>query len=324
MLNSAREIFFSAIRVENNFQGLKNGQLVTAKILNLQENGSARIFFNGKTFEGTIAGSVKEGDALNMRVLITEGKILLVPNSEGGIQKLSQNDSLFAQLGLPKNELSSAILSFLMTSETRIDVKTSTRLFEFLKNIKKNKKKAVFLAGLLQNKGLKLDEELFKKVYPLVYGEEFGEEQEDNLSHNFANPDKEQKNNSEDEEILNLINHIANEKLHWIVLPFDKQINELTAKGSVSLLLDTKLKQLRKLVMHCKLGEESWLFSLQDKELKFMQEENETSKILSKKEEKAMEDLLQLSLQENGLSNISVKYESIFKEDRPSSIDLSV
>ncbi len=341
-LNNTKEIFFSAIRVENDFQGLKNGQTVRAKILNLQENGSARIFFNGKSLEGTIAGSVKEGELLNMRVLITEGKIFLVPEDGAGLQKLSQNDNLFAQLGLPKNELSSAILSFLMTSESRFDAKTTTRLFNFLKNIKKNKRKAGFAAGILNNKGLDLTKELFRKLYPLIFGEEFGEEFEDELEFkdddsrkdesdkNFQNfhlenksPKKKAENDS-DKDILELINHINSGNLHWLVLPFDKQINDKHARGSVSLLLDTSLKNCRKLVMHCKLANENWVFSLENKQFTFMQEDGDKAKSFSKKEEQAMEELFSLCLKKNGLDDIAVRYKKSFGEDRPTAINISV
>ncbi len=324
-LDNAREIFFSAIRVENSSQGLKNGQIVRAKILNLQGNGSTRIFFNGNIFEGTIAGSVKEGDMLNMRVLITEGKIFLVPDDGKGVQRLAQNDSLFTQLGLPKNELSSAILSFLMTSESRFDEKTTARLFNFLKNIKKNKKKATFAAGIIENKGLELNKELFRKVYPILFGEEFEDDNEKNLQNFLTDNNSPKKDtNDQDNEILELINHINSGKLHWLVLPFDKQINDTQAKGSVSLLLDTKLKNCRKLVMHCKLGEENWLFSLKDKQFIFMQENGETAQPFSKKEQRAMEELFTFCLQENGLDDISVKYDSIFGEDAPTSVNISV
>ncbi len=340
--STENKVFLSTTRAGAGFKSLNNGDLVNAKILSLKENGTARIFFNGNIFEGSVSGSIKEGDALRMRVLITAEKVLLVPESENLAQEKPLGESLFSQLGIPKNELSSAILSFLMTGNQKIEEKSILKIFNFLKKIKKDPKKAVYAAGLLENKGVELDKELFKKVYSLIFGEEFGDDFTDNLNGNSGdeenNDDKKNnenyqenlsenfaKNNdpssADDFEILAMLNHINSGYLHWIVFPFEKNINEIPAKGSVSFLVDVNLKTLNRLILHCKLRKESWIFSLKDSTLTFMQEDPD--KKITAKEAKNMEALFSACLKENSLDFIKVKYGIIF-ENEVNSIDIKV
>ncbi len=332
--STENKVFFSTRRAGAGFTSLNNGDIVNAKILSLKEDGSARIFFNGNIFEGNVAGSLKEGDVLKMRVLITGDKVLLIPEPENLAQEKPFSESIFSQLGIPKNELSSAILSFLMTGNQKIEEKSIVKIFNFLKKIKKAPKKAAFAASLLENKGLDLDKELFKKVYSLIFGEEFGEEFDDDLSKENSSDkeslittdiqeDKQKNDNTEnsDSEILTLINHINSGYLHWLVFPFEKTINNTPAKGSVSFLFDINLKTIKYLILHCKLGEESWIFSLKDKLLTFM-EENAGKKI-SKKEAENLEALFSVCLKENGLDSVTAKYGNIF-EDEVNSIDIKV
>ena len=114
------EFFFTSIRADSAFQNLKHGDIVTAKILSLKQGGSARIFFNGANFEGKVLGNnLKEGDSVKMRVVINSDKILLVPENEN--PKIPGNETIFSKLGLPKNELTSAVLSFFISSNIRLD-----------------------------------------------------------------------------------------------------------------------------------------------------------------------------------------------------------
>ncbi|WP_024466534.1 hypothetical protein [Treponema pedis] len=317
------KVFFTAPKgAAKGFQSLKNGDTVSAKILSLKDGGTARIFFNGAVFEGTVSGGLKEGDFLKMRVIIKEvlgdAKVFLVPETKGEVQVQSKNSvNFFSELGLPKTELSSAVLNFLTASGSRLNGDSAYKLFAFLKDLPKKKtlSKAVFAAGLMLNKGIELNEDIFKTVYAAIFGEENSEsggEQKDEIQ-------------EDENEVLELLNHLHKGGLNWAVFPFKKELedtglfgvkgpdkgntetdekNGLFVNGSLALLLDLNLKTVRLTVLHCKFKNEDWVFILKDKIFAF---ECENVKF-TEKEITAVKELFLTCLQENGLNGIEVRY----------------
>ena len=172
------KVFFTASRrAASGSMSLKNGDIVNAKILSLKTDGSARIFFNGNIFEGNVSGSLKEGDSLKMRVVIDSDRVLLIP--EKGDDVSSAKD-IFSKLGLPQNELTSSILAFFTTIESRLDEKSINRIFNFLHKKTaakasgraplKEKEKNAFAASLIESKGIELSDELFLQIYEAIFG----------------------------------------------------------------------------------------------------------------------------------------------------------
>lgn len=294
-------VFSIQERSQSGGVNLKDGDIVSAKILSLKDGGNARIFFNGTVFDGTVSGNLKEGNILRMRVVIKSAqgggadRIFLIPEPENISEKFQPYNtfSLFSKLGLPKNELSSAILSFLTASEHRLDDDTAVRLFRFLKNTKKDVKKAAFVAGLLENKGIEPDDNVFKKVYAALFGNE-----------NRREPDKNGHKPDDDEDVLKLLNHMQSGALHWLVFPFKRNIGEKTVDGSLALLLDLQLKVGRLTVMRCKFENEEWIFILKDNRFSFECE----SRAITEKEKNSLQTLFSQCLVESGLTGISVAY----------------
>ena len=309
-------VFFTASRrAASGSMSLKNGDIVNAKILSLKTDGAARIFFNGNIFEGNVSGSLKEGDSLKMRVVIDSDRVLLIP--EKGDDASSPKD-IFSKLGLPQNELTSSILAFFTAIESRLDEKSINRIFNFLhkktaakasgRDSLKEKEKSAFAASLIESKGIELSDELFSQIYEAIFGG--GSEKND-------------------DEVLEMINHLKGDGLHWIILPFDREFDSSKASGSLALLLDISLKELKSLVLRCNFkssGEdESWIFSLQDKEFTFMREDIE----LSQKEKTDLEKLFTSCLTETGFfdsdtASVFVRYGGPSKYEPPLSVDLRV
>lgn len=312
------KVFFTASRrADSGSMSLKNGDIVNAKILSLKTDGAARIFFNGNIFEGNVSGSLKEGDSLKMRVIIDSDRVLLIP--EKGNETSSAKD-VFSKLGIPQNELTSSILAFFTAMESRLDQKSINRIFNFLhkktaakasgRASLKEKEKSVFAASLIESKGIELSDELFSQIYEAIFGG--GREKND-------------------DEVLEMLNHLKGEGLHWIILPFDRDFDSSKASGSLALLLDISLKELKSLVLRCNFKKapseksEPWIFSLQDKEFTFMREDSE----LSQKEKTDLEELFTSCLTETGFfdsdtSSVFVRYGEPSKYEPPLSVDLRV
>ncbi|UTC78732.1 hypothetical protein E4O04_12305 [Treponema sp. OMZ 799] len=307
------KLFFTASRrADSASMSLKNGDIVNAKILSLKTDGAARIFFNGHIFEGNVSGALKEGDSLKMRVIIDSDRVFLLP--EKGSETSSSKD-IFSKLGLPQNELISNIIAFFTATETRLDEKSINRIFNFLqkkaaKSSLKEKERGAFAASLIESKGLELSDELFSQIYAAIFG---------------GGRDK------NDDEVLEMINHLKGEGLHWIILPFEREFDSSKAAGSLALLLDIGLKELKSLVLRCNFkkepsgADESWIFSLHDKEFTFMREDAE----LSKKEKEDLEKLFTFCLKESGFfdseaASVFVRYGEPPKFDPPPSVDLRV
>lgn len=331
------EFFFTSIRADSAFQNLKHGDIVTAKILSLKQGGSARIFFNGANFEGKVLGNnLKEGDSVKMRVVINSDKILLVPENEN--PKIPGNETIFSKLGLPKNELTSAVLSFFISSNIRLDETGINKIIRFLKNTKKDKNKAAFAAGLIESKGISLDKNIFDKVYSIIFGEKDSEEEQNKKSQEeqgIKNNKEFSENtissfnqdfNNDDLEIFEMINHIRDKSLQWIVMPFKKNFEnaidlidkDKNISGTIALLLDTNLKTCKTIVLRCKIGKEIWIFSVKDKTCTFMQEKSG----FTKHEKESMENLLSICFAENSIFNLKVKYGSPSYESDISGLDI--
>ena len=136
--------------------------------------------------------------------------------------------------------MTSSILAFFTAIESRLDEKSINRIFNFLhkKTAGKasgraslnEKKKSAFAASLIESRGIELSDELFSQIYEAIFGG--GSEKND-------------------DEVLEMINHLKGEGLHWIILPFDREFDSSKASGSLALLLDISLKELKSLVLRC-------------------------------------------------------------------------
>lgn len=329
---SENNFFFSSpARTENAISRLKHGDIVSAKIISLHSDGKARIFFNGSVFEGTVLGNVKDGALLKMQVVIQGEKIFLVPMEEKPETGVIKQSNFFTELGLPQGELASAILSFLMTSGNGLRGNSAAKLFSFLRNTKTDKKKAVFSAGLLENKGIVLKEDIFKNVYSVLFGEddeypkngnfEKKEDSEQNMMTTKAEPQHCAEAAEDKEElysIFELLNHKRTGCLHWLVLPFEKNLSSTKITGALAMLLDLNLKICRRIAVHCNTENEKWAFVLKEKQFGFICE----NLSFSEKEINAMEELFSACLEKNGVSGITVKYGII--EDEILSVNLKV
>lgn len=323
--------FSSSARNEKPVINLKHGDIVSAKIVSLHSDGKARIFFNGSVFEGTVLGNLKDGTLLKMQVVIQGEKIFLVPLEEQTETGFVKQSNFFTELGLPQGELSSAILSFLMASESGLTGNSASKIFSFLRNTKNDKKKAAFSAGLLENKGIELKEEIFKKVYSALFGEDSKDFEDGNFEKKAGDEQHtvtvkaELKNCSEDAKdkedqnaIFELLNHKRSGSLHWLVLPFEKKLGTVQTTGTLAVLLDLNLKTCRRIAVHCNTENEKWIFILKEKHLRFKCENIS----FSEKEIKVMEELFSACFEKNGLLGITVTYGII--EDEILSVNLKV
>lgn len=344
LIRSTNSSFFISSQPNGHIksENLHNGDIVSAKILSLHLDGKARVFFNGTTFNGNVLGKIQEGDVLKMQVLIQDGKVFLVPVEESSASFKPMAERIFSDLGLPKNQLTSSIISFLVSSERTLDTNTIIKLFNFLKNKNADTKKAAFSAGLLDGKGVELNDEIFKKVYSSIFSEEDGSnefandgnQKNDDDQHEqhieqqnlfFSDQDlqnynleKFYKNINENNSIFELINHLPSKNLHWIVLPFEKQMSETKLVGSVSILLDINLKTFKQVVLYCDIESEKWTFILKDNFLTFECENSQFEKDKMKTLEKLLTECLNLS----NLKNCVIKYGINSNEIQP--IDLLI
>lgn len=270
-------------------------------------------------FAENVLTDLKEDTLLKMPI-VTQGEKILAPIKEQTETGYIKQSNFFTELELPQGELSSAILSFLMTSERGLTGNSAEKIFSFLRNTKNDKKKAVFSAGLLENKGIELKEDVFKKVYSALFSEDYEDgnfEKKDGSGQNIFAVKTETQNFAEDKEaqnsIFELLNHKQSGGLHWLVFPFEKDIGTVTADGVLAILLDLNLKTYRRIAVRCAAQNEKWVFMLKEKQFCFKCENIS----FSKKEIAALEELFSACLEKNGIAGITVKYGIIDDEILP-------
>ncbi|MEL3899345.1 hypothetical protein [Treponema phagedenis] len=267
---------------------LKDGETVSVRLLSPPENGKALVLIKGQQIEASVLQNLKKGDILRVTVAIKESTVFLSPQKETFTE---QTQPLFQQLGLPVTEANVALLSTLQTIQSKDMPQILSQLAARIKKLPQNQKEAAFLLGILKDRKIDLHDEVFSLILGLLTGNA------DDHSKNKANQD--------DSDIFKLINHKKGSHLHWIVIPFQKELAAKTWKGSLALLLNLPKNTCEELVLRAKTDTACWIFVLKGTDCYI---ENAAETKLSKTKKTAYCRLLQHELQALGLKNIRVEY----------------
>lgn len=299
------------------FQGDKaadftENEPVTVRVLSILKNNMVRIAVKGSVLQAqtkALSQDIREGAFLLMRVHIAENTVVLTPYQKHILLQIPHND-VFTQLGIPQSDLAAALIAFFRQNEQPLQSRPLLKILASLRAFAPYEKKAAFAAALLFSRGIEPSAQLIDQCLAAL----------------FTLSDTQHKKPigaPEDDDLFRFLNHVKTGKNHWVVFPFEKQLNTLW-KGSVAFLLDLQDTVCLECCLRVRNEEqqESWTFMLKNNQCLFSYRGQEE---LSTQKREKLTVLLHDCFESAGLVSYTVRYADNTEENASlASIDISV
>ena len=299
------------------FQGDKaadftENEPVTVRVLSILKNNMVRIAVKGSVLQAqtkALSQDIREGAFLLMRVHIAENTVVLIPYQKHILPQIPHND-VFTQLGIPQSDLAAALIAFFRQNEQPLQSRPLLKILASLRAFAPYEKKAAFAAALLFSRGIEPSAQLIDQCLAAL----------------FTLSDTQHKKPigaPEDDDLFRFLNHVKTGKNHWVVFPFEKQLNTLW-KGSAAFLLDLQDTVCLECCLRVRNEEqqESWTFMLKNNQCLFSYRGQEE---LSTQKREKLTVLLHDCFESAGLVSYTVRYADNTEENASlASIDISV
>ena len=292
--------------------GFTENEPVTVRVLSILKNNMVRIAVKGSVLQAqtkALSQDIREGAFLLMRVHIAGNTVVLTPYQKHVSQPLPHGD-VFTQLGIPQSDLAAALIAFFRQTEQPLQARPLLKILSSLSTFAPHEKQAAFAAALLFSRGIEPSAQLIAQY----------------LAAMFALPDKQQKTaveEGDDQDIFRFLNHVKTGKNHWVVFPFEKQLDTLW-KGSAAFLLDLQDTVCLECCLRVRSEEqqESWTFMLKNNRCLFSYRGQEE---LSTQKREKLTVLLHDCFESAGVVSYTVRYANNTEENASlASIDISV
>ena len=292
--------------------GFTENEPVTVRVLSILKNNMVRIAVKGSVLQAqtkALSQDIREGAFLLMRVHIAENTVVLTPYHKHILLQIPHSD-VFTQLGIPQSDLAAALIAFFRQNEQPLQSRPLLKILASLRAFAPYEKKAAFAAALLFSRGIEPSAQLIAQY----------------LAAMFALPDKQQKTaveEGDDQDLFRFLNHVKTGKNHWVVFPFEKQLDTLW-KGSAAFLLDLQDTVCLECCLRVRSEEqqESWTFMLKNNRCLFSYRGQEE---LSTQKREKLTVLLHDCFESAGVVSYTVRYADNTEENASlASIDISV
>ena len=292
--------------------GFTENEPVTVRVLSILKNNMVRIAVKGSVLQAqtkALSQDIREGAFLLMRVHIAENTVVLTPYQKHILLQIPHND-VFTQLGIPQSDLAAALIAFFRQNEQPLQSRPLLKILASLRAFAPYEKKAAFAAALLFSRGIEPSAQLIDQCLAAL----------------FTLSDTQHKKPigaPEDDDLFRFLNHVKTGKNHWVVFPFEKQLNTLW-KGSVAFLLDLQDTVCLECCLRVRNEEqqESWTFMLKNNQCLFSYRGQEE---LSTQKREKLTVLLHDCFESAGLVSYTVRYADNTEENASlASIDISV
>ena len=292
--------------------GFTENEPVTVRVLSILKNNMVRIAVKGSVLQAqtkALSQDIREGAFLLMRVHIAENTVVLIPYQKHILPQIPHND-VFTQLGIPQSDLAATLIAFFRQNEQPLQSRPLLKILASLRAFAPYEKKAAFAAALLFSRGIEPSAQLIAQY----------------LAAMFALPDKQQKTaveEGDDQDLFRFLNHVKTGKNHWVVFPFEKQLDTLW-KGSAAFLLDLQDTVCLECCLRVRSEEqqESWTFMLKNNRCLFSYRGQEE---LSTQKREKLTVLLHDCFESAGVVSYTVRYADNTEENASlASIDISV
>lgn len=293
--------------------GFTENEPVTVRILSFLKNNMVRIAVKGSVLQAqtkALSQDIREGAFLLMRIHIAENTVVLTPYQKHVPQPLPHGD-VFTQLGIPQSDLAAALIAFFHQTEQPLQSRPLLKILSSLSTFAPHEKQAAFAATLLYSRGIEPSPQLIAQCLTALF--------------TLSDTQHEKPIDApEDDDLFRFLNHVKAGRNHWVVFPFEKQLDTLW-KGSAAFLLDLQDTVCHECCLRVRSEEkqESWTFMLKNNTCLFSYQ-GATALSVQKKEN--LTALLQDCLKSAGVVSYTVHYADNNIEDNHTlaSIDISV
>ena len=269
---------------ENSPVTIADGQKIRVTVLKNNGDGTSLVSFGGGKFNVKCQRNFEPGQTFEAKVVDSGGKILLQPEGE---KIFASSFVRFMEAnGLVPDQITAKVFEFMEQSGVRIDKKILQKSRSIALNFPGKEKAAAEIACMLLEKGIEPTEE---KVGQLLLYLDVTEGTDPNVTEGTdpngkgAGSSEERESAAEEEGddedflkgfysvlpckksgILAFLNHFRNPESsrHWVVLPYEWQQKENSARGFIKLLLDTELKTTEKIQINCEMSCKKYFFVL--------------------------------------------------------------
>ena len=289
-------------------------ELVTVRVVSILKNNTIRIAVKGTVVQAQIKAlsqDIREGAFLLMRAHLASHTVVLTPYQKQPFPHIPHQD-VFTQLGIPPSDLAAALIAFFRQNEQPLQSRPLLKILSSLPAFAPHEKKAAFAAALLYSRGIEPSPQLITQCMAALFG----------LS---AQQNRTAVEEWDEQDLFRLLNHLKAGRNHWVVFPFEKQIDTLW-KGSAAFLLDLQDTVCHECCLRVRSEEkqESWTFTLKNNTCFFSYQG--AAELSAQKQEK-LTTLLHTCLESAGVTSYTVQYtDHIIIEENKSlaSIDISV
>lgn len=260
---------------------LKNGEIVTARIISKKDDTTARIHVRGFSFTAHTPASVKQGQIFRMLVQVRDNQLVLTPL----LPNIAENEhALASQLSqYPDSALAETMVKNFLDMHAPLDFTQLAKLYTVIertiqtytargKNISEQKKTVLkkrmsFLLTCFQNNKIPISSEQLEKLYTCIF--EF--QPASGEPTDKAKYKKNENRPAPPDDIITAANHLKGGRdFHWVLIPFEKKFDQTLAikngavKGLAAFLLNVKTQRCVKTVIRANAGAFAFLFELEN------------------------------------------------------------
>lgn len=261
---------------------IKEGAQVFVRVLGREGAGRYTVSFAGQRFSVASQRVFEIGSSFKALVRIERGQVLLIPQTgeslftkkAAGITRFSSFasdktgslSSLLHELGLPADNFSFLLVSFLQESGIRFNRTAALKARSLAKRFPGREEAAAEASLLLTEKGMEPDEASVSEILALLYGEYTGEKSTDtdSGSGDFDNAARNGKNTPSvieslytDAErclslpsgLLTFLNHYKTGDKHWVFLPYDYNFRDFRFNGVIRFLFNLEQQKTEKIII---------------------------------------------------------------------------
>jgi len=292
MKSSAISVIQGQLSQKNaNVAVLRNGTIVTARILSKNSDGTFTLSLAGQKINVKSEALLKIGSTISAKVSLAGNEVQLSlikenPESTEIFQKFStqteitpQIANLLTSLGFEPNTESLKILQFMQQLGIKINAEEAKKTLAKSKSNGKTDLEKAELSLLLEEKGMKIPDKRINALLGHSDGQNHHSEQ--NPSHSEQSGESREIYLTSVKSYFNAVDKASLKKSigplsafntilsknkensplrHWLLLPFEWEAQK--SYGNIKLLFDSELKKLQKLIIDLKNAEKNNIFVL--------------------------------------------------------------
>ena len=313
--------------------GFSENEPVTVRILSVLRNNTIRIAVKGTVLQAqtkALSQDIREGAFLLMRVHIAENTVVLTPYQKHVLPQIPHTD-VFTQLGIPQSDLAAALIAFFRQNEQPLHSRPLLKILSSLHVFAPHEKNAALAAALLYSRGIEPSERLIAQCLAAMLAISGNQQPRRRALPRIGgyetlrtNQHEKPIETSDDDDLFRFLNHVKSGRNHWVVFPFEKQLDTTLWKGSAAFLLDLQNTVCRECCLRVRSEEkeETWTFTLKNNICLFSY--RGTAELSVEKREK-LTALLRDCLESAGVISYTVCYADNIEENVSlASIDISV